>query len=62
MSKSRQSITKAIADRKQESTAMHAEYVAHRNTESGAADYAWETSERLDKEVERLEAELAEMS
>ena len=62
MSKTRQSIQKQIADRKRESKAMHAEYVEKRDADKGAADYAWETSERLDKEIEQLEAELAEMA
>jgi hypothetical protein len=41
---------------------MYAAYDEKRDTDKGAADYAWETSERLDKEIEHLEAELAEMA
>ena len=56
----KQQLKNAIADRKQESKAMHAEYVAKRDTDKGAADYAWEMMERLDREVETLELQIAE--
>jgi hypothetical protein len=44
-----------ITELKTASSAMYAEYIAKRNSDAGAADYAWDMYQQLDLQLERLQ-------
>lgn len=48
--------TEQITELKKAANAMYEEYVAKRDTDKGAADYAWEMYLSLDRQIEQLEA------
>ncbi len=56
---SKRQLTSKIEELKRGADAMYAEYVAKRDTDKGAADYAWEMYRQLDKEMQKAEEELA---
>jgi sarcosine oxidase delta subunit len=48
--------TDKIAELKRASDAMYAEYLNARDTDKGAADFAWEQYQSFVLQIERLEA------